>query len=106
MSEPKQGAAFLDTRGLLVQKVIELFNEYLELKPAGDVVAINQKRVEYTHLVYELAGQSGWRWVESKFGYGWVRRLDGVDQFSCGLLGTFSYIAAEYNINFTLVQSK
>jgi len=101
-----QRAAFLSTRALLVQKVIELFNAQTQAMLSGNLVEANAARVEYISIVSQLAKENGWRWIESKFGHGWVRRVDGVDQFSKGILGTFTYIAAEHGIEFTLVQSK
>ena len=102
----KQRAAFLSTRALLVQKVIELFNAQNQAVLADNLVEANAARVEYISIVSQLAKENGWRWIESKFGHGWVRRVDGTDQFSKGILGTFSYIAAEHDIEITLVQSK
>ena len=93
-------AAFLGTRRLLVQNTIASYFDYEKF------LALNRHQDAYRMLLrckamaFEVVRRSNFEWIDKRGMYGYLRVVNGVTQYSQGLLGAFDMILAEEGLDF------
>ena len=93
-------AAFLGTRRLLIENSLALYRDYERF------LALNRHQDAYRILLrckalaYEVVRRSNFEWIDKRGQYGYLRTINGVTQYSQGLLGAFDMILAEEGLDF------